>query len=226
MIDPSSPSAAAASTERRLVVLDVDSTFIREEVVELLAAHAGALDEVAAVTEAAMRGELDFAASLRARVMALAGLPVTVFDDVRAAVHVTPGGAQLVAALQARGDVVALVSGGFEEVVRPLAKAHGIRHVRANCLRVQGGRLTGEVAGAVVDRAAKAEALRDFAAAHGIRPAATVAIGDGANDIDMVRAAGLGIAFAAKPALREQADVVVDEPDLRAVLPLLGLPRG
>lgn len=219
------PTSGTATSAPRLVVLDVDSTFIREEVVELLAAHAGTQAEVAAVTEAAMRGELDFAASLRARVATLAGLPITVFEAVRREVHVTPGGRELVAALRARGDVVALVSGGFVEVVEPLAAAEGIGLVRANRLQVRDGHLTGRVSGAIVDRAAKAAALRDFARSRGIPLGDTVAIGDGANDIDMVRAAGLGIAFAAKPALREHADVVVEEPDLRAVLPFLGFDR-
>ena len=170
-----------------------------------------------------MRGELDFAASLRARVATLAGLPVSVFGDVLAQVEPTAGAGEFVAAVQGRGDAVALVSGGFAEVVEPLATGFGIDLVRANRLAVTDGVLTGEVDGPIVDRAAKAVALTEFADRLGVAPADTVAIGDGANDIDMVRAAGLGVAFAAKPALREVADAVVDEPDLRAVLPLLGL---
>ncbi|WP_226346204.1 phosphoserine phosphatase SerB [Agilicoccus flavus] len=225
--EPASPVPDPALDGPRLVVLDVDSTFIRDEVVELLAGHAGpeAAERVAAVTEAAMRGELDFAASLRARVATLAGLPTSVFADVLAAVRPTPGAAEFVAALHARGDVVALVSGGFAEVVEPLAARYGIGLVRANRLTVRDGRLTGELDGPVVDRAAKAAALAEFAAERGIPAEATVAVGDGANDIDMVEAAGLGIAFAAKPVLRARADAVVDEVDLRAVLPLLGLPH-
>ncbi|MDO5628201.1 MAG: phosphoserine phosphatase SerB [Mobilicoccus sp.] len=209
--------------ERLLLVMDVDSTFIRQEVIELLAAHAGREAEVAAVTEAAMRGELDFAASLRERVAALAGLPETVFADVLAAVEVTPGARELVAELHRRGHVVALVSGGFVEVVRPLAEPMGIRHVEANALEVRDGVLTGATAGPVVDRAGKARALRRIAAEEDIPLTATVAVGDGANDLDMIAAAGLGVAFAAKPVLAEHADVALPGPSLLDVLPHLQL---
>lgn len=211
------------TTAPMLLVMDVDSTLIQAEVIELVAEHAGTRDEVAAVTDAAMCGELDFAQSLHARVATLAGLPVSVLDDVRAAVPLTPGARTLVGAFRERGWPVGLVSGGFVEVVEPLAAALGIEHVRANRLEVEGGRLTGRVDGPVVDRQAKADFLRELAAASGVPLERTVAVGDGANDLDMVAAAGTGVAFCAKPALRDAADVRVDEPDLALVLDALGL---
>lgn len=203
----------------RLLVMDVDSTLITSEVIELLAARAGSQELVAAITERAMRGELDFAASLHERVATLAGLPVSVFDEVRAQVELTPGAAELVAQVQSRGWSVGLVSGGFIEVVAPLAQPLGIELVRANALEVADGLLTGRVTGPVIDRAAKAVALRDYAAAVGADLADTVAIGDGANDLDMLAAAGFGIAFNAKPVVVEQADAAVTE-RLDAVLTL------
>jgi len=203
----------------RLLVMDVDSTLITSEVIELLAARAGSQELVAAITERAMRGELDFAASLHERVATLAGLPVSVFDEVRAQVELTPGAAELVAQVQSRGWSVGLVSGGFIEVVAPLAQPLGIELVRANALEVADGLLTGRVTGPVIDRAAKAVALRDYAAAVGADLADTVAIGDGANDLDMLAAAGFGIAFNAKPVVVEQADAAVTD-RLDAVLTL------
>jgi phosphoserine phosphatase len=201
------PPDTRTTPSRRLVVMDVDSTFITAEVIELLAEHAGTRDEVAAITEAAMRGELDFAASLHARVATLAGLPTRVFDEVRATVQVSPGAAELVAFLAERDWPLALVSGGFIEIVGPLARSYGITRARANALEVDDvGRLTGRVTGPVVDRAAKAAALREYAAAEGIDLADTVAIGDGANDLDMIAAAGTGIAYNAKPVVAAQAD--------------------
>lgn len=201
--------------------MDVDSTFIREEVIELLAGHAGREAEVAAVTEAAMRGEIDFADSLRARCRALEGLDVGVFEQVYRAVRVTPGADVLLAGLSRRGDAVGLVSGGFVEIVEPLARAHGIPHVHANRLEVVEGRLTGRVDGEIVDRAGKERALRRFAEQEGIPMSRTVAIGDGANDLDMMAAAGLGIAFGAKPVVQAQADEVLDGSSLAAVLDLV-----
>ena len=198
-----------ALDDRRLVVLDVDSTLITAEVIDLLAAHAGSREEVAAITERAMRGELDFAASLHARVATLAGLPATVFADVLAEVSLTPGAAELLAELAARGWPVALVSGGFLEVVGPLAARLDITRYRANGLQVVDGVLTGRVRGPVVDRAGKAEALRSFAADDEIPLERTIAIGDGANDLDMLAVAGYGIAFNAKPVLAGCADAVV-----------------
>ena len=193
----------------RLVVTDVDSTFITAEVIELLAERAGSAERVAQVTERAMRGEIDFATSLHERVATLAGLPVSVFDEVRAEVELSPGARELVTELQARGWPLGLVSGGFAEVVEPLAASLGIEHVRANRLEVAGGRLTGRVTGEIVDRAGKERALREIARLLDIPLEHTVAIGDGANDLDMLRAAGLGIAFNAKPLVCAEVDFEV-----------------
>ncbi|WP_456826746.1 phosphoserine phosphatase SerB [Cellulomonas sp. P5_E12] len=203
----------------RLVVMDVDSTFITGEVVEMLAAHAGTEELVTEITERAMRGEIDFAASLHERVATLAGLPVSVLADVLAAVDLSPGARELVAELHARGWPVGLVSGGFIEIVRPLAATLGITLTRANSLEVVDGHLTGRVSGAVVDRPAKADTLREYAATVGIPMERTIAIGDGANDLDMLAAAGFGIAFNAKPLVCAAADAVVRD-RLDAVLDL------
>ncbi|QAY62428.1 phosphoserine phosphatase SerB [Xylanimonas allomyrinae] len=199
-----------APSRRRLVVTDVDSTFIQQEVIELLAEHAGTRDQVAAVTERAMRGELDFAASLRERVATLAGVPVGALDDVRAAVVLSPGAADLVAECHRRGWAFGLVSGGFEEVVGPLAASLGITRVRANRLEIADGVLTGRTVGTVVDRSVKAATLREWADAEGVALADTVAVGDGANDLDMIAAAGVGVAYRAKPVVRAQAGHAVD----------------
>jgi phosphoserine phosphatase len=210
---------------RRLVVMDVDSTLIQQEVIELLAAKCGRADEVAAITERAMRGELDFAESLRERVAALEGLDAGVLDEVRAEVLLTPGARTLVRTLKRLGFMVAVVSGGFIEIVGPLADELGIDRAEANRLEVVDGRLTGRVVGAIVDRAGKERALRRFAADAGLPLSRTVAIGDGANDLDMLGAAGLGVAFNAKPVVREQAHTAVNVPYLDAVLYLLGITR-
>jgi len=224
-VDVAVSPAGLARRGRRLVVMDVDSTLIRDEVIELLAEHAGRRAEVAAVTAAAMRGELDFAQSLHRRVAVLAGLDAGVLDDVRAAVRLTPGARTLVRTLHELGFTVALVSGGFMEVVGPLARSLGIVNARANRLEVTGGRLTGRVLGTVMDRPGKAVALRDFARLEGLPMSRTVAVGDGANDLDMLGAAGLGIAFNAKPVVRAAADAALSVPFLDAVLFLLGIPR-
>jgi len=210
---------------RRLVVMDVDSTLVQGEVIEMLAAQAGCEAEVARVTAQAMAGELDFEASLRARVALLEGLPVSAVDAVRAQVRLTPGGRTLVRTLKRLGWAVGIVSGGFTCVTDDLAAELGLDHALSNTLEVVDGRLTGRVLGRVVDRARKAEALREFAAAQGVTMAQTVAIGDGANDLDMLEAAGLGIAFNAKPVVREAADAALSVPFLDAVLFLLGVPR-
>jgi phosphoserine phosphatase len=194
----------------RLLVMDVDSTLITAEVIELIAERAGTRAQVAEITEAAMRGELDFAASLRERVATLAGVPDTVFADVIAEVEFSPGAPELVAAAQAAGWEVALVSGGFAEIVETLAARLGITRFKANRLEVKDGALTGRTVGPVIDREAKEAALREFAAELGVAVDDVVAIGDGANDLAMMAAAGLGIAFNAKPIVREQADAAID----------------
>ena len=224
-VDIAVAPAGLARMGSRLVVMDVDSTFIQQEVIELLAAKCGREAEVAAVTERAMRGELDFAESLRARVAVLAGLDATVLDQVRDEIVLTPGARTLVRTLKRLGDTVALVSGGFIEIVGPLAAELGIDHALANALEVADGKLTGRVTGDIVDRAGKARALRRFAAEAELPLSRTVAIGDGANDLDMLAAAGLGIAFNAKPVVREQADASVTVPYLDSVLFLLGISR-
>ena len=205
----------------RLCVLDVDSTLITAEVIELIAARAGTREMVADITERAMRGELDFSAALRERVATLAGVPDTVFGEVLAEVSFTPGAPELIAALQSRGWEVALVSGGFVEVVAPLAATLGITRFRANRLEVENGVLTGRTTGLVVDRAVKAATLREFAAEVGCAMGDTVAIGDGANDLDMMAAAGLGIAWHAKPVVQEKADYALNGPRLDAALDII-----
>jgi phosphoserine phosphatase len=208
-----------------LVVLDADSTLLQDEVIELLAEEAGARTEVAEITERAMRGELDFEESLRERVRTLEGLPASVFQHVGERIRVTEGVPELVAGVHAAGGVVGVVSGGFHELLDPIGERLGLDHWRANRLVVEEGVLTGEVDGPVVDAAAKAQALLFWAAAEGVHLRQTVAIGDGANDLRMMEEAGLSVAFNAKPAVRAQADLVIDHPDLSQVLPLLGL-RG
>lgn len=206
---------------RFLVVLDADSTLIRNEVIELLADEAGRGAEVAAATEAAMRGEVDFATSLRSRVEALAGVPVAAFERAIARIEPTPGVRELIDAVHARGGQVGVVSGGFHEVLDTVAPDLGVDVWRANRLLVADGTLTGEVDGPIVDATAKADTLREWAAARGVPLALTFAIGDGANDLRMMEAAGLGIAFNAKPAVRAQADVVIGRVDLAEVIALL-----
>lgn len=210
---------------KRLVVFDVDSTLITGEVIEMIAAHAGREAEVAAVTAAAMRGELDFTDSLRQRVTALAGLDVAVLEKVRAEVRLTPGARTLVRTLKRMGYRCGIVSGGFTQVTDHLVDLLGLDFAAANTLEVHDGVLTGRVIGEVVDRPGKAAALRRFAEEAGVPMAQTVAVGDGANDIDMITAAGLGIAFNAKPALREVADTALNQPYLDAVLFFLGVTR-
>jgi phosphoserine phosphatase len=211
------------SASRKLLIMDVDSTLIQQEVIELLAAYAGKFDEVAAVTEAAMRGELDFAQSLHARVAVLAGLPAGVVHSVREEVRLSLGAADLVAAFKAAGHVVAVVSGGFNQILDPIAAELGLDYWQANELEIVDGALTGKVLGAVVDRAAKEKYLREWAAAEGIPLEHTIAVGDGANDLDMLGAAGIGVAFNAKPAVRAVADAAVNMPYLDAVRHIAGV---
>ena len=218
-----SPAPDAAA--RFLVVLAADSTLSENEVIELLAEEAGSLDLVADVTERAMRGELDFADSLRERVATLAGLPDSVFATVSERIRPTRGVHELIAGVHAAGGLVGVVSGGFHELLDPIGAQLGLDSWRANRLDVADGRLTGTVDGPIVDAAAKASALLEWATDVGIPASRTVAVGDGANDLLMMTAAGLSVAFNAKPAVRERADVACDRVDLSDILPLLGL-RG
>ncbi|GAA2954259.1 MULTISPECIES: phosphoserine phosphatase SerB [Microbacterium] len=206
---------------RFLVVLDADSTLLRNEVIELIADEAGRGAEVAAATEAAMRGEVDFAASLRTRVAALTGVPLAAFERVLARVEPTLGASEFISGVHERGGVVGVVSGGFHEVLDHIAPALGVDRWRANRLAASDGALTGAVDGEIVDAEGKAATLREWARALELPLSRTIAVGDGANDLRMMAAAGLGVAFNAKPAVRERANVVIDPVDLREILPLL-----
>ncbi len=209
----------------RLIVIDVDSTLIQGEVIELLAAHSGHRDEVARVTERAMRGELDFEASLRDRVALLKGIPASALDEVYDALVLAPGARTLVRILRRLGYRFALVSGGFSQITDRLAADLGIHYSRANELEIVDGLLTGRIIGDVVDRAGKADALRYFAEQVGVPVESVVAIGDGANDLDMLEVAGLGIAYNAKALVQEAADTTVNVPYLDAIMYLLGISR-
>jgi len=206
------------SFQKRLVQLDVDSTFIEQEAIELLAAKAGVLDEVARITDAAMRGELDFAQSLVARVALLRGLGEDAIGQVQKEIRLTDGAAELVALLHEKGHCVSLVSGGFNNILQSIVDELKIDFYKANTLEVIDGKLTGKVVGAIVDRAAKAEALKDFAQRCSVDLINTVAIGDGANDLDMMQIAGISIAFNAKPIVEAAADYSIKEPSLRSVI--------
>ena len=210
-------------TVKRLVQLDVDSTFIQQEAIELLAAKAGVLEEVSRITAAAMRGELDFAQSLVARVAVLQGLSEDSFVQVQQEITLTDGAAELVTLLHQKGHCVSLVSGGFTNILQPMVDAMKIDFYRANTLEVVDGKLTGKLLGAMIDRAAKADALREFATACGVDLSNTVAIGDGANDLDMMDIAGISIAFNAKPIVEAAADYAIKEPSLRSVASLINL---
>ena len=222
-VDTAIVPASLRSARRKFLIMDVDSTLIQQEVIELLAAYAGKRDEVTAVTEAAMRGELDFAQSLHARVAVLAGLPAGVVDSVIDEVKLSLGAAELVAAFRAAGHVVAVVSGGFNQILQPIAEGLGLDYWIANELEIVDGALTGKVIGEVVDRAAKEKYLREWAAREGIPMDHTIAVGDGANDLDMLGAAGIGVAFNAKPAVRAVADAAVNLPYLDAVRHIAGV---
>jgi phosphoserine phosphatase len=208
---------------KRLVQLDVDSTFIQQEAIELLAAKAGVLEKVSAITDSAMRGELDFEQSLRARVSLLEGLPESVLAEVQQEITLTDGAEDLVNVLHAKGHTVALVSGGFIDIIEPMIRSLSITYYKANKLEIVDGALTGHLIGPVIDRAAKAAALREFSNASGVDMENTVAIGDGANDLDMMAIAGLSIAFNAKPIVVQAADLAINEPSLRSVIELIGL---
>ncbi|HMM81910.1 MAG TPA: phosphoserine phosphatase SerB [Terrimesophilobacter sp.] len=210
---------------RFLVVLDVDSTLIEEEVIELLAEAAGSRDQVAAITSSAMNGEIDFEESLVARVATLAGLPERKIDEIASRIRVTEGARELIAGVQSAGGRVAVVSGGFHQVIDPLAAGLGLDRWRANTLELADGALTGRLTGRIVDGAAKAEALREWAGIYGIPLHHTVAVGDGANDLAMMHITGLAVGFDAKAPVRDKANVIIDVRNLSQVLPLLGL-RG
>ena len=207
---------------KRLVQLDVDSTFIQQEAIEMLAEKAGVLEQVASITDSAMRGELDFAESLKARVALLKGLPESVIIEVQSEILLTDGAAELVAVLHDRGHCVSLVSGGFINILQPLVERLNIKHYKANKLEIVDGYLTGKVEGEVIDRAAKATALREFASICNVDLFNTVAIGDGANDLDMMALAEISIAFNAKPVVTAAADYSINEPSLKSVLNLIG----
>jgi phosphoserine phosphatase len=209
----------------RLVVMDVDSTLLQDEAIELLAAEAGCADEVASLTAAAMHGELDFAEALRRRVALLAGLDAAAIDDIMPRLRLTPGARTLIRTLKRLGYRCGVVSGGFTQFTDKLTEQLGLDYARANTLEIADGKLTGGMVGPIVDRAGKEHALREFAAQAGVPLSQTVAVGDGANDLDMISAAGLGVAFNAKPAVRSAADASVSVPQLDVILHLLGISR-
>jgi phosphoserine phosphatase len=210
---------------RFLVVLDVDSTLIEDEVIELLAAEAGSAERVAEITRRAMNGEMDFEESLRERVATLTGLPISVLDAVRARVTVTRGVPELIAAVQDAGGAIAVVSGGFHEVIDPIATDLGLDHWRANRLETSDGLLSGGLIPPIIDAAAKADALREWAELAGLPMSQTIAVGDGANDLPMMAICGLAVGFDAKAPVRDLANVLLDERDLSMLLPLMGLRR-
>lgn len=210
---------------KHLVVMDADSTLLQDEVIDLLAEECGCAEQVSSITASAMAGEIDFSESLRRRVGLLAGLPATVLDDVRSKLRLTPGARTLLRTLLRLGYVPAVVSGGFVEVLEPLLQELNVDFLEANRLEIKDGKLTGKLAGPIVDRAGKADALKRFASEVGVPLEQTVAVGDGANDIDMLSVAGLGIAFNAKPVVQEHADAALSVPYLDAVLYFLGISR-
>ena len=211
---------------KRIVLLDMDSTLIQQEVINLLADQYGVGNEVTAITESAMRGEMDFTGSLTERVKLLAGADVQIIESVKASITLTPGARTLIRTLHKLGHKVGVVSGGFLDVIEPLLQELKIDFYRANKLGVVDGRLTGKLLGSIIDRTAKAEALRDFAAAENVNLAQTIAIGDGANDLGMLEIAGLGIAFNAKPAVRAATNSSINSPYLDSVLYLMGITRS
>ena len=206
---------------RFLVVFDVDSTLIEDEVIELLAEAAGKRDEVKAITDAAMAGDLDFSQSLSARVAMLAGVPEDALVQAFARVRVTAGARELIAAIHRAGGKAAAVSGGFSQVLEPLAKDLELDFQRANTLEIVDGKLTGKTIGPVIDRSAKAAALAEWARELGLAEGATIAVGDGANDLEMMAAAGIGVAFNAKPLVRASADLVLEGESLEPLIAIL-----
>ena len=225
-IDIAVEQSGLARRAKRIVLLDMDSTLIQQEVIDLLADKCGVGKEVAAITESAMRGELDFVASLTTRVKLLAGADADVIQSVKAGITLTPGARTLIRTLHKLGHKVGVVSGGFLDVIEPLLQELEIDFYRANRLEMVDGKLTGNLIGSIIDRSAKAEALREFAASENVNLAQTIAIGDGANDLEMLEIAGLGIAFNAKPAVRAAADSSINSPYLDSVLYLMGITRS
>jgi len=211
---------------KRIVLLDMDSTLIQQEVIDLLAERCGVGAEVEAITQAAMRGELDFTESLTARVKLLAGASAEILESVKTSITLTPGARTLIRTLHKLGHKVGVVSGGFLDVIEPLLKELEIDFYRANKLEITDGKLTGNVLGSIVDKSGKALALRDFASAENVNLSQTIAIGDGANDLGMLELAGLGIAFNAKPAVRAAANSSINSPYLDSVLYLMGITRN
>jgi phosphoserine phosphatase len=225
-IDIAVERAGIMRRAKRLIVFDVDSTLIQGEVIEMLGAHAGVEPEIREITEAAMRGELNFTESLERRVALLAGLPATAIDEVAASIELTPGARTTIRTLKRMGFRTGVVSGGFTQVIGGLVEELGLDFAAANELEIVDGKLTGKVVGEIVDRAGKAKVLRRFADEYDIPLEQCVAVGDGANDIDMLSVAGMGVAFNAKPALREVADTALSHPYLDVVLFVLGLTRS
>jgi phosphoserine phosphatase len=225
-IDIAVEQSGLARRAKRIVLLDMDSTLIQQEVIDLLADKCGVGDKVSAITESAMRGELDFAASLNARVKLLAGADIEILQSVKAGITLTPGARTLIRTLHKLGHKVGVVSGGFLDVIEPLLQELKIDFYRANKLEITDGKLTGNLLGAIIDKNAKADALREFAAAENVSLAQTIAIGDGANDLGMLEIAGLGIAFNAKPAVRAAANSSINSPYLDSVLYLMGITRS
>jgi phosphoserine phosphatase len=222
-LDLAVQAAGLTRRAKRLVIMDMDSTLIQQEVIDLLAAHAGKSDEVKEITKLAMNGEIEFKEALTQRVQLLAGLPETIFEKVRTELTLSPGAESLIETLHKIGHKVGVVSGGFIEVIEPLLKKLNIDYSKANSLEIINGKLTGKLVGAVVDRLGKRKALEEFAAREKIPLEQTVAIGDGANDIDMLATAGLGVAYNAKQSVREAADVMITTPHLDTVLYLMGI---
>ncbi len=212
--------------KRKLFVLDVDSTLITCEVIELLAEMAGHGAEVKAITDSAMRGEIDFVESLKSRTALLAGLPMSVIAQVQGKISLSLGAKNLITSLRKDGHAIALVSGGFIDVIAPLIEELEISHFRCNKLEIVDAKLTGKLSGPIIDRAAKASALIEFAKLESISLENTVAIGDGANDLDMLAAAGLAVAFNAKPVVIEAADIILTTPYLDSLLYLLAIPHA
>jgi phosphoserine phosphatase len=208
---------------KRLVLMDMDSTLIEQEVIDLLAKHSGKSEIVSEITAKAMSGELDFSQALTARVKALAGLDESVIKQVRNEVTLTKGAQEMINRLHQLGHKVGVVSGGFIDVIEPILNDLKIDFYRANKLEIRDGKLTGHVVGKVIDKSAKLAALKEFASNEGIDIQQTVAIGDGANDLDMIQAAGLGIAFNAKPKVAQSADTTLNIRDLSLVLLLMGI---